>query len=187
MIGQRIASVVCLLGILLSAAGAEEALKSGPQPGKELPETFEPKNITGPNAGETTCIFCEYGSDTVAMVFAREVSAPLTQLIKRLDAVTAQHRNAGVHSCAIFLSSDAKLQSQLKQLANQEKVQHTILRTYKPEGPKGYQVARDADITVLLYTDRIVKANHTFKKGALKEKDIDAIIADVGKIVPAKK
>lgn len=187
MIGQRSASVVCLIGILLTAAKAEEALKSGPQPGKELPETFEPKNITGPNAGETTCIFCEYGSDTVAMIFAREVNAPLTQLIKRLDAATAQHSKTGMHSCAIFLNSDAKLPDQLKQLANQEKVQHTILRTYKPEGPKGYQIAREADITVLLYTDRLVKANHAFKKGALTEKDIDTIIAEVGKILPARK
>jgi len=187
MLGSRIAFVVCLFGLFLGAVDAEDALKSGPQPGTELPGTFVPKNINGPNAGETTCIFCEYGSDGVAMVFAREVSAPVTQLVKRLDAVTARHGKAGLHSCAIFLSSEAKLADQLKQLADREKVQHTILRTYKPEGPKDYHVARDADVTVVLYLDRMVKANYAFKKGALTAKDIDAIIADVPKIVPAKK
>jgi hypothetical protein len=187
MIVPRIALMVCLFGMLLHAAGAEEALKSGPQPGKELPGTFEPKNITGPNAGETTCIFCEYGEDTVAMVFAREVSQPLTHLIKRLDAVTAKHSKAGLHSCAILLNSEASVANQLKQLADKEKVGHTILRTYKPEGPKGYNLARDADITVVLYSDRLVKANHTFRKGGLKDKDIDAIVADVVKHLPARK
>jgi hypothetical protein len=187
MMVQRIVLLVCVSGMLLNAVGAEEALKSGPQPGKELPGTFEPKNITGPNAGETTCIFCEYGEDTVAMVFAREVSPPLTQLIKRLDAVTVKHSKAGLHSCAILLNSEAGVANQLKQLANKENVRHTILRTYKPEGPKGYNLAKDADITVVVYSDRLVKANHTFRKGGLKDKDIETIVADVVKNLPGKK
>ena len=47
-------------------------------------------------------------------------------------------------------------------------------------------VAKDADVTVVLYTNRTVKANHTFKKGDLKVPDIDRIVADVAKILPQK-
>ena len=49
-----------------------------------------------------------------------------------------------------------------------------------------YKVNKDADVTVVLYTQHMVKANHTFAKGELKDKDIDAVVADVVKIVPAK-
>jgi hypothetical protein len=35
---------------------------------------------------------------------------------------------------------------------------------------------------VVLYTDRTVKANHSFKKGELTDKDVDVIIGDVSKI-----
>jgi hypothetical protein len=31
-----------------------------------------------------------------------------------------------------------------------------------------------------------VKANYAFKKGELKEKDIEAIVGDLSKILPAK-
>lgn len=180
----RIATAAALLaGVVM----ADDALKSGPQAGTELPETFEPVNINGPRAGEKTCIFCEYGENPVAMVFAREVGAPLNRLIKRLDATTAQHKPAGLASCVVFLSSDQALAKNVKQLADKEKIQHTILRTYKPEGPKGYNVAKDADITVVLFTDRLVKINRAFRKGELDDKAIDAIVADVAKILPEKK
>ena len=56
-----------------------------------------------------------------------------------------------------------------------------------PAGPRGYKVAKDADVTVVLYQGRKVKANYAFKKGDLKDKDIDKILADVSKILPDEK
>jgi len=170
-----------------SLVTAAEPLKSGPKVGEELPGTFAPVNVTGPDAGDKTCIFCECGERPVAMVFAREVSAPLTQLIKRLDAATAEHKASKMGSFVVFLSKEEGLGKQLKQVAEKEKVQHTILRTFAPEGPKGYQIDKDADVTVVLFIDRVVKANHAFRKGELNDKAIDAIATDVARIVPAKK
>lgn len=183
----RTGIAVCLAFVLLIGAASGEPVKSGPQVGKELPGTFKPVNVTGPDAGKTTCIFCEYGEDPVVMVFARESSAPLTQLIKQLDATTAKNKASNLASCVIFLSSDQGLPKQLKELAGQEKIEKTILRTYSPDGPKSYNLAKDAEVTVLLYTDRVVKANHSFRKAELQEKGIDAIVADVAKILPEKK
>lgn len=178
----------CLLAVLLvNLAAAAEALKSGPQVGAELQKTFEPVNLTGPDAGEKTCILCEYGESPVVMVFAREVNEPLTRLIKRLDAATAEHKARGVASCVILLSNEPGPAKLLKQFAAREKIQHTILRTYPAEGPKGYNVAKEADVTAILFLDRIVKANHGFKAGELQDKGIDAIVADIAKILPLKK
>ena len=40
---------------------------------------------------------------------------------------------------------------------------------------------------MILFSDRVVKASHAFRKGDLKEKDIEAVIANLAKILPAKK
>src|SRR5262245_43382713 len=93
---------VCLAFVTLLGAASGEPLKSGPRVGDELPGTFHPMNVTGPEAGKKTCIFCEYGADPVVMVFARETSAPLTRLVKRLDATTAQNKASNLASCVIF-------------------------------------------------------------------------------------
>jgi hypothetical protein len=35
----------------------------------------------------------------------------------------------------------------------------------------------------VLYKERVVKANHSFAKGKLSEKDVDAVAADIAKLV----
>jgi hypothetical protein len=184
---RLIALSACLALALAGTVVAAEALKSGPQAGEDLPGTFKPLNITGPDAGMVTCIFCEYGESPVALVFARSLSEPLARLTKRLDAAAGRHKDASLFSSVVFLSRDESLPKEIKQLAEREKVQHTSLRTYKPEGPMDYNIAKDADVTVILFTDRAVKANHAFRKGELTDKDIEAIVAEIPKILPAKK
>jgi len=48
-------------------------------------------------------------------------------------------------------------------------------------------VPKDADITVVLYTKRTVKSNYAFRKGELNADAIAKIVADIPKILPAKK
>src|SRR6516165_8956218 len=113
------------------------------------------------------------------MIFAREVSDPLTSLVKKLDAATAKNSDCHMGSFVVFLSDDEGLEKQLKGLAKKEKLEHTVLAIDNPAGPRGYDVAKEADVTVVLYTKRNVKANHAFKKGELKDTDIDQIVLDI--------
>ena len=39
-------------------------------------------------------------------------------------------------------------------------------------------------MTVVLYNEKKVEANHAFKKGELTAKAIDKVVADVSKIIP---
>src|SRR5262245_47931167 len=126
----RTTITACLALVLLIGVASGGPLKSGPPAGTELPGTFHPLNVTGPEAGKKTCIFCEYGQDPVVMVFARQTSEPLTRVMKRLGATTAQHKASNLASCVIFLSSTQGLPKQLQQLAEQEKIERTILRTF---------------------------------------------------------
>jgi hypothetical protein len=89
-------------------------------------------------------------------------------------------------SFVVFCSKDDKLEKKLKELAEKEKISKTLLTTYDPTGPEGYNVAKDSDVTVVLYTERRVIVNHAFKKGQLDAKAIEKVLGDVKKILPEK-
>jgi hypothetical protein len=178
---------VVALGLVVSASLAGDKLVSGPQPGKKVPGPFHPMNITGDNAGEKYCLYCKNGTNPVAMVFARDTSSSLTKLIKKIDACTAKNSKCSMGSFVVFLSDSEGLDKKLKDMAEKAKIKHTILSIDNPAGPKGYNVNKDADVTVVLYTDHVVKANYAFKKGELKDKDIAKILGDVKKILPDAK
>jgi hypothetical protein len=171
------------LALVVGLAVAGETLKSGPQEGTEVPGPFHPLNVTGENAGEKVCLFCKNGNNPVAMIFAREVSDNLTKLIKKIDATTAENKESKMGSFVVFLNDNEDLPRQLKEVAEKEGIKHTVLSVDNPAGPKAYKVAKEADVTVVLYTNHTVKVNRAFKKGDLQEKDIDTIVADVAKIV----
>jgi hypothetical protein len=120
------------------------------------------------------------------MIFAREVSDHLTSLVKKLDEATGKNTDCKMGSFVVFCSDDEKLEKQLKELAAKEKLKHTVLTIDNPAGPPDYNVAKTADVTVVLYNKFVVKANYSFKKGELTAKDVDKIVADVAKILPEK-
>jgi hypothetical protein len=121
------------------------------------------------------------------MIFAREITPGLTSLVKKIDEATAKNTDCRMGSFVVFLSDDEKLEGKLKDLIKNEKIKKTVMTIdTDTSGPRGYDIAKDADVTVVLYTKRTVKANYAFKKGEMKDKDISAIVKDVAKILPEK-
>jgi hypothetical protein len=122
------------------------------------------------------------------MVFARNLSDPLTSLVKQLDSATAKNADRDLGSFVVFLNDDEGFDKKIKELAKKEHLEHTPLMVMSnPTGPSGYNIAKDADITVVLYVNRTVKVNHAFKKGELKPADVDKIVAELPEILPKKK
>ena len=122
------------------------------------------------------------------MIFAREISDPLTSLVKKIDAATAKHSDASMGSFVVFLNDDENMEQKLKDFAKKEKLQHTVLSLMpNPAGPTGYNVNKEADVTVVLYNRQNVKVNHAYKKGELKEADVSKILEELPKILPSKK
>jgi len=177
------ASSFAVLALLAGGVVAAGKVTSGPQVGEELTGgPFHPLNITGDMAGQKQCLYCKNGSNPVVMIFAREVSKPLANLVKKIDAETVKNSAAKMGSFVVFLSDSEDLGKHLKTWADTEKVETCILSIDNPAGPKGYKVAKDADITVVLYTDHKVKANFAFASGEMKDKDVDMVLAEVAKI-----
>ena len=177
----RCAAVVLVL--FTGNAFAADAVKSGPQVGEKLAGPFHPLNVNGEKAGEKNCLYCSNGSNPVAMVFARSADDKnVVELIKKIEEATAKNSGVEMGSFFVFLSDDKDLEGKLKAVAEKTGLKKCVLSIDNPAGPKGYNVAENADVTVILYKERNVKANHSFAKGKLDSKAIEAIIADVSKI-----
>lgn len=177
-------SLVLVLAVGAVRVAAEGTAKSGPAAGEQVPGPFHPLNVTGEHAGQKACLYCSNGPNPVAVVFAREVTPQVTMLLKKLDEATVKNSKKDMGSYAVFCSDKDGLVDQLKKVAGDEKLKNLILSIDNPSGPKAYNIAKDADVTVLLYNDFTVRANHAFKKGELNAKSVERVVADVAKIIP---
>ncbi len=164
-----------------SAIAEEKAIKSGPQAGEELAGPFHPLNINGKSAGKKFCLYCANGGNPVAMVFAREASADLEKLVKKLDAAVGKAEKAG--SFVVFCSSEDGLEAKLKKMAKDADLKKVVLSIDNPAGPEGYKVAKEAEITVVLYKNRTCEQNFTFAKGKITDADITKIVEATDKLV----
>ena len=126
------------------------------------------------------------GNRPVVAIFARDVDDALTGLVKKVDEATAKHADAKMASWVVFCNDDEGLEKELKALIDREKIMKTLLATTDSAGPEDYNIAKDIDVTVLLYVKKTVKVNYAFKKGQMTDKDVERILADLSKILPDK-
>lgn len=173
---------VAVLALAVTGLVAAADLKSGPQAGQDVPGPFHPLNVTGENANEKHCLFCEFGEAPVAMIFAREASPAVVKLAQKIDAAAGKAKE--LCSAVIFCSDDAALPKQAAEAAKQAGLKKVVFAIDNPAGPDGYKVAKDADVTVVLYLDRKVASNFAFKKGELGDKQVEQVVADLAKILP---
>jgi hypothetical protein len=119
------------------------------------------------------------------MIFAREAGNDLTSLVKKIDS--AANENKKLNSFVVFLNDDEKMEDQLKEMAKKENIKNVVFAIDNPAGPEGYDINKDAAVTVVLYNKRKVEVNHAYRKGELNSAAIDQIISELPKILPAKK
>jgi len=118
----------------------------------------------------------------VVCVFARKTSEPLASLVKQIDKKIGE--NASLKSFVVIMTKDGETTREaLKKLAKEAGVENIPLTMIgEKDGPPDYEIARDSDITVLMWKQHKVKVNHGFK-GELTDKDIDTIVSDIPKVL----
>ncbi len=171
-----------LIGLIGSGIALAGSIKSGPQVGEKVPGPFKPLNVTGPDAGQASCQYCKNGSRPVAVIFAKQITPAVAQLLKKIDTATGQNKEQGMRSYLV-VCTDTQFVRPLAAAAEQLGIQNTILTLYKAGGPERYRLAPEAEVTVLLYNHLTVKANHAFKKDELNDAAINAILIDLGKML----
>ena len=132
------------------------------------------------------------GYDLVALIFAREVSDPLTGLVKTIDKQLtesgARHktgRKLGVF--VVFCSDDPGLQPQLQNLITKEGIKNVVLSVSrnKSQGPPRYRIAREADLTLVIYANRNkVAANFVLDSDDLTSDRSKEIMTSLMKVLP---
>jgi hypothetical protein len=173
-----------LLMVHAGIADEKSTVKSGPQVGENgRPKPFLPLNINGPTPNEKQCLVCRNGDNPVAMIFARDTNEPLVNLIKQLDTETVKNADKKMGSFAVFCNDAEGLETKLRDLAKKENLKAFTLAIDTPAGPDPYKIAKDADVTVVLYTNSKVVANFAFKKGEMKDADVQTILSNVSKIL----
>jgi hypothetical protein len=119
------------------------------------------------------------------MIFARDLTGPLTSLVKKMDKATAKNSGCNMGSFVVFLSDDENMEKKLKEFAEKENIQNLIITLMNnPAGPPRYKIAKDAEVTVVLYNHQKVKDNFAFRKGELTDAAVNKIVKDVAKITP---
>ncbi len=115
-------------------------------------------------------------------VFARETSEPLTSLVKQIDAKIGE--TSKLKGFVVLTPKKGEHPAEaLEKLAQHAGIKHVPLTIGEsPNGPPDYELARDADITVLMWKQHRVKVNHAFK-GKLTDTEIAAIVADIPKLL----
>ena len=120
------------------------------------------------------------GNIPVAAVFAREITPGLTSLVKKLEQTASDNGSGRVGVFVVLMSDDDKAEAKLKELAEKESLKKVVLTLDNPAGPNGYEIAKEADVTVLLYAQKKVKKNFAYEKGKFTD-------AEAGKVADALK
>ncbi len=116
-------------------------------------------------------------------VFARKTSEPLTSLVKKIDEKIGENGKLKAFVVVLTERTDKAAAEQLRKLAEDAGIKRVPLTLHQdPVGPSDYEIAKDADITVLMWKGTKVKANHAFK-GELTDADVQAIMADIPKVL----
>jgi hypothetical protein len=181
MTKRLVAGASLALALVAGAALAADPLKSGPQVGEPV-LAFEPRNVTGPFAPNEHCLVCWTASKPGVMILARSLGEPLTGLIKKVDAANKEQGDK-MRSFVIFLDADKGLDKKLRDLAAREKLQTTVLAIDNPADSAGDMVAREADVTVVLFVGHKVKVNRAYRKGEFKARDAETLVAELPKIL----
>jgi hypothetical protein len=118
----------------------------------------------------------------VVCVFARKTSEPLASLVKQIDSKIGETKK--LKSFVVLLSRDAeKAAADLRKLASDAGIKNVPLTFHgDPAEVPDYELSKDADVTVVMWSGHKVKAARGFK-GELTEDNIKDILSDVAKVL----
>ena len=177
------------IGILATAVRAEE-FRSGPQVG-DLVGAFTVVKAAGAAddgvaVGDELCYRCRMGNRPMVMVFAHTPDAKLAGLVTQLDKLVADNKEKKMGSFVSLLGEKTdELKSAAEAFVAKNKIENIafVVPEENKTGPSDYNLNDKADVTVLIYREGKVAANHALAAGGLSDEEIKRIIADTGKIL----
>lgn len=175
------------LTILLAPATAADPCVSGVPVGKR-PGPYSFLVATGPQRGQQTCYICEQHETgkPAAIVFAKSLSDPLAKLMAKLEAARPAKNDLGYKTWLTQTAKVADLDA-LAKWAQDKGLKGVPVGAFEDaDGPPAYKLAKDADVTVMLFVKERVVANFAFRAGELDDAAIETVLKSVPKLFDAK-
>jgi hypothetical protein len=132
------------------------------------------------------------GYELVALIFAREVNDSLTSLVKTIDkqlndASVGRNGHDRLGVFVVFCGDDPNLRQQLESMVAREGLKQVVLSTHDSAGPAKYRVAREAELTAVIYDNHSrVASNFAFENGDLEPESAQAILQALTRVLPRK-
>ena len=119
-------------------------------------------------------------------IHAREITDELASLVKSIDGLvdSAKSRDKDAKHAFLTLLTDDPDQAEkdLEALAKKHKIENMPLTVFdRVSGPKNYKIAKDAQVTVMMWKGQKVAINHAFGKGELTKESAKKVLADAKK------
>lgn len=181
---QKLFTMGGAVALLVTAVAAADSKSATLQVGDAV-EAFYVKDVTGPAAGTELCYRCRYGNRPVISVFTRKVTEPLAALVQEVDGTVGQHADKNMAGFVVVLTDDpAGQEESLKKLAKDHGIKHVPLTTFNDVGgPRNYKLARDAEVTVMMWVDGKLQVNETLKSSELSKEKIAAVLKQSDKLL----
>ncbi len=118
-------------------------------------------------------------------IFAREITDELASLVKQIDEVVGENDDQDMRAFVVLLAEDPDAAApQLVKLADEQEITETPLTIFDGvAGPPAYEIAEEAEVTVLMWVGGEVKVNHALAAGELNAESIEEILGTTSEIL----
>jgi hypothetical protein len=177
LVGCLVAAVC--VALVLSATRADD-VKSGPD--KKIGGPFDVKAITGELKGKQLCYVCKYNGESrpaVVLIFSQKADENVAKVVTAVDGVQKNNAKLGT----VLVGVGGVEAADLEKLQSTYKLTTPLTIAVDKDGPKAYNLNKDAAVTVLVYAQGgNIHKNFAFsdtKSAAAKASDIAAAAQDV--------
>lgn len=173
---------ITLFSIAVTTTVAKDPCVSGPQVGVR-PGPYSFLVATGPERGQPTCYVCETAEKPAVIIFSRSLSDPLAHLLSKCDEAIAARPKDSMRAWMTVLGEKTVGLDELGKWAKQAGLKAVPVGVFDdPVGPPSYKLADDADVTVILFTQRKVIANFAFRQGELDDTAVNRISDELSRL-----
>ena len=167
--------------IALALAGGDPCVSGVPVGQRPGPYSF--LVATGPDRGKQECYVCGQGDKPTVVVFGRSLDAATGKLLATLDAEVVASKNPALKAWFTQLTATADLDALARWSQTYGLKSLAVGASEDADGPPGYRIAADAEVTVLMFVNKKVVVNAAMRAGEVTGEKIAELRKSVAKVV----
>ncbi len=169
------------LAVLVAGEPFAPGLPVGQRPG---PYSF--LVATGPDRGKQECYVCGQADKPTVVVFGRALSPETGRLLSTLDAAASARKDARLKCWFTQLTDTADLDA-LAKWSQAHGLKSLTVGAYEDvDGPPGYTVGPDAEVTVVMFVNKKVVVHVALRAGELTAERVAEIRASLPRVLGGK-